>query len=182
LDAIPDMMFRCRADGTLIDFKPAKDFQETVPQNIFIGKKVQDVLPQNFADRIVSSNKLNVKIGEIQIVEYQLQVKGKLCDCEARIVLCTEDEIIAIVRDITERKRSESEFQRQAAAMAAASDGIGIINDRSEVIYANAAKLKIYGYESATEMLGKSWKIFYQGEELQRFERELMPDLARKDT
>ncbi|NJR22398.1 MAG: PAS domain S-box protein [Richelia sp. CSU_2_1] len=46
LDAIPDMMFRCRADGTLIDFKPAKDFQETVPQNIFIGKKVQDVLPQ----------------------------------------------------------------------------------------------------------------------------------------
>ncbi|MCU0545905.1 MAG: PAS domain S-box protein [Oscillatoriaceae cyanobacterium Prado104] len=180
LDAIPDMMFRCRADGTLIDFKPAKDFQDTVPQNIFIGKKVQDILPQSFAEKIVDSNNSDVTIGEIQIVEYQLQVKGKLCDCEARIVFCTEDEIIAIVRDITERKRAESELQRQAAAMAAASDGIGIVNADGEVIYSNAAKLKIYGYESAAEMLGKSWKIFYQGEELQRFEREIMPDLARK--
>ncbi|MGB3265346.1 MAG: PAS domain S-box protein [Microcoleus sp.] len=181
LNAIPDMMFRCRADGTFVDFKPAKDFRTIVPRNnIFIGKKAQDIFPANFADKILSYNKKVVDDGEIQIVEYQLPVNGQMRDFEARIVFCTEDEIIAIVRDITNRKRFESKLQRQAAAMAAASEGIGIVNSSGELIYANAAQLKIYGYNSLEEMLGKSWKIFYEGAELARFEREIMPTLARQ--
>ena len=180
LNAIPDIMFRCRGDGTLVDFKPAKNFRNLVPKNIFIGKKIQDILPAAFAKKILSYNKQAVDHGEIQIVEYQLSVNGQVCDFEARIVFCTEDEIIAIVRDITERKRSESAIQRQAAAMAAASEGIGIVNADGEMIYCNAAKLKMYGYDSPEELLGKSWKIFYEGAELQKFEQEVMPALVQK--
>ncbi|MCW6048792.1 PAS domain S-box protein [Lyngbya sp. CCAP 1446/10] len=180
LNAIPDMIFRCRADGTLVDFKPAKDLQTLVSANIFIGKKAQDILPAAFANKILSGNQQAIDTGEIQVVEYQLPIKDALCDFEARIVFCTDDEIIAIVRDITSRKRFESKLHRQAAAMEAASEGIGIINASGEVIYANAAKLKIYGYNSLEEMLGKSWKMFYEGAEFQRFEREIMPALARQ--
>ncbi|MEG4801565.1 PAS domain S-box protein [Microcoleus sp. ARI1-B5] len=180
LNAIPDMIFRCRADGTFVDFKPAKDLQTLVPENIFIGKKAQDILPAAFAEKIVSGNQQAIETGEIQVVEYQLQIKDALCDFEARIVFCTDDEIIAIVRDITSRKRFESKLQRQAAAMAAASEGIAIVNASGELIYANAAKLKMYGYNALEEMLGKSWKIFYEGAEFARFEREIMPALARQ--
>ncbi|WP_293350370.1 MULTISPECIES: PAS domain S-box protein [unclassified Microcoleus] len=180
LNAIPDMIFRCRADGTFVDFKPAKDIQTLVPENIFIGQKAQDILPAAFAKKILSGNQQAIEIGEIQVVEYQLPIQDVLCDFEARIVFCTDDEIIAIVRDITSRKRFESKLQRQAAAMAAASEGIGIVNASGELIYANAAKLKIYGYNALEEILGKSWKIFYEGAELARFEREIMPTLARQ--
>jgi PAS domain S-box-containing protein len=180
LDAIPDMMFRCRADGTFVDFKPAKDLRALVPENIFIGKKAQDILPPVFAEKIVSGNKQAMETGEIQVVEYQMPVKGELCDFEARIVFCTHDEIIAIVRDITSRKRSESELHRQATAMAQASEGIAMLNADGEVIYCNAARLKIYGYDSLEELLGKSWKVFYEGAELQRFEQEVLPVLVQK--
>ena len=180
LNAIPDMIFRCRADGTFVYFKPAKDLDTLVPDNIFIGKKAQDILPAAFAEKIWSGNQKAIDTGEIQVVEYQLPVKDAMCDFEARFVFSTDDEIIAIVRDITNRKRFESKLQLQAAAMAAASEGIGIVNPRGELIYANAAKLKIYGYSSLEEMLGKSWKIFYEGAELQRFEQEIMPVLARQ--
>ena len=180
LNAIPDIMFRCRGDGTLGDFKPAKNFRNLVPKNIFIGKKIQDILPTAFAQKILSYNKQAVDHGEIQIVEYQLSVNGQVCDFEARIVFCTEDEIIAIVRDITQRKRSESALHRQAAAMAKASEGIGIVNAGGELIYCNAATLKIYGYDSPEELLGKSCKIFYEGAEMQRFEQEVMPALVQK--
>jgi len=180
LNAIPDMIFRCRADGTFVNFKPAKDLYTLVPENIFIGKKAQDILPAAFAEKILCGNQHAIDTGEMQVVEYQLQIKDALCDFEARIVFCTEDEIIAIVRDITNRKRFESKLHRQAAAMAAASEGIGIFNASGELIYVNAAKLKIYGYNSVEELLGKSWKIFYEGAELERFEREIMPALARQ--
>ena len=181
LNAIPDMMFRCRGDGTFVDFKPAKDFRTIVPKNnIFIGQKVQDILPADFAKKILSYNKQAVDSGEIEIVEYQLTVNGQMCDFEARIVFCTEDEIIAIVRDITQRKRSESALHRQAVAMAKASEGIAILDAGGEVIYCNAARLKIYGYDSLEELLGKSWKVFYKGTELQRFEQEVVPALVQK--
>jgi PAS domain S-box-containing protein len=180
LNAIPDMIFRCRADGNLVDFKPAKNLQTLVPANIFIGQKAQDILPSAFAEKILSANQQALDTGEIQVVEYQLQIKDALCHFEARIVFCTDDEIIAIVRDITNRKRFESKLHRQAAAMAAASEGIGIFNASGEVIYANAAKLKMYGYNSLEQMLGKSWKMFYEGAEFTRLEREIMPTLIRQ--
>ena len=180
LNAIPDMMFRCRADGTFVDFKPAKDLHTIIPENIFLGKKVQDILPSAFAEKILSGNKQAQDNCEIQIVEYLMSLNGEMYDFEARIVFCTDEEIIAIVRNITERKRSESAIQRQAAAMAVASEGIGIVNADGEMIYCNAAKLKMYGYDSPEELLGKSWKIFYEGAELQKFEPEVMPALVQK--
>ncbi|MEG4578194.1 PAS domain S-box protein [Microcoleus sp. MON1_C5] len=180
LNAIPDMIFRCRADGTFVDFKPAKDFENILPQQALIGKKAQDLLPTAFAEKILSGNQKASDNGEIQVVEYQMPVNGELYDFEARIVFCTEDEIIAIVRDITQRKRSESVLQRQAAAMAQASEGIAIFSADQEVIYCNAARLKIYGYDSLEEILGKNWKTFYQGAELQRFEQEVLPTLMQK--
>ncbi|MEG4233152.1 PAS domain S-box protein [Microcoleus sp. Pol11C3] len=180
LNAIPDMIFRCRADGTFVDFKPAKDFDNLLDKKRIIGKKAQDILPAAFADKICSGNQQALETSEIQVVEYQMPVNGELYDFEARIVFCTDDEIIAIVRDITQRKRSESVLHRQAAAMAQASEGIAIFNAAREVIYCNAARLKIYGYDSLEEILGKSWKRFYQGAELQRFEQEVLPTLMQK--
>lgn len=180
LNAIPDMMFRCRADGTIVDFKPAKDFRNFMPEDVFLGKKVQDVLPPAFAEKILSGNKQAIENGDIQIVEYQMSVNDEFYDFEARIVFCTEDDIIAIFRNITDRKRSESALHRQAAAMAQASEGIAILNADGEVIYCNAARLKIYGYDALEELLGKSWKIFYEGVELQRFEAEVVPALVQK--
>ncbi|MEG3875994.1 PAS domain S-box protein [Microcoleus sp. herbarium7] len=180
LNAIPDMIFRCRADGTFVDFKPAKDFDIFLDKKIVTGKKAQDVLPAAFAEKILLGNQQALDTGEIQVVEYQQSIKDAVCDFEARIVFCTDDEFIAIVRDITQRKRSESKLQRQAAAMAAASEGIAILNAAGDVIYCNAARLKIYGYDYLEELLGKSWKVFYEGAELQRFESEVVPALVQK--
>jgi PAS domain-containing protein len=53
LNAIPDMIFRCRADGTFVDFKPAKDFDNILPPKRVIGQKAQDILPAAFAEKII---------------------------------------------------------------------------------------------------------------------------------
>jgi len=84
-----------------------------------------------------------------------------------------------VARDVTARKRSEQLMLRQAAFMKAAMDGMAILDERGNFAYVNDAHARIYGYEDADELLGKTWEVLYHGQELERFQREIMPAFFR---
>lgn len=121
LNAIPDMMFRCQLDGTFIDFKPAKNLETVVPPSAFIGKKVQDVLPLELARKMLQLYDRAIFTSEVQILEYQLPVGNRMGDFEARIVSSENNELISIVRDISDRKQAEVEIRLLLAATQAIS-------------------------------------------------------------
>ncbi|HEY9743068.1 MAG TPA: PAS domain S-box protein [Coleofasciculaceae cyanobacterium] len=127
LNGTPDMMFRCRADGTFVDFKPAKDMKTLVPPSVFIGKKVQEILPPPLPQRVMQAYEQALLSDKTQIVEYQLPSDGELHDYEARIVAKDRDEFIAIVRDITERKRTESALRQQKELLQTIFDHIPVM-------------------------------------------------------
>lgn len=80
---------------------------------------------------------------------------------------------LGTAQDISDRKRAEEVMQRQLAAMEATIDGIGIVNSNGEYIYANKAYVDIYGYDSPTELLGKTWREIYYPDEIARFEGDI---------
>lgn len=88
--------------------------------------------------------------------------------------------IIGTVQDITERKKAEEKLKQQSNAMEAATVGIAILDNNSNYVYLNNAHIKVYGYSSLDELIGKSWKILYYSDELQRFEKKIMPELFLK--
>ncbi len=110
LNAIPDSMFQIGKDGTLVNYKAAKD-NVLIPPNDFLGKKLDEVFPQEVAQPIMKCIERALQIGDIQIFEYQMLVNNKLLDFEARIATSAEDEVMVIVRDITERKRAEADIR-----------------------------------------------------------------------
>jgi len=116
LDAIPDAMFRLRNDGKILDFKRAKNFDPYIPENEFLGKNLTDILPEIVSQQIMLSIKQTLTNG-IQKIEYQLPIQGKVCDYEARMVVCGEDEVVSIVRDISERKQVEIELRKSKEAV-----------------------------------------------------------------
>ncbi len=79
------------------------------------------------------------------------------------------------VHDITERKRAEETLHSQSAAFRASMDGIAILSGKGELIYMNDAHAELYGYDSPSEMLGKTWHMLYDPEECKRFEEEILP-------
>ena len=84
---------------------------------------------------------------------------------------------LAMVEDITERKNIEGRLKQQTEAMEATVDGMAILSKEEKYIYLNKAHAKIYGYDSPMEMVGKSWTILYDCDELQRFKNDIMPKL-----
>ncbi|MCL6433865.1 MAG: PAS domain S-box protein [Leptolyngbyaceae cyanobacterium HOT.MB2.61] len=115
LEAIPDMLFRYDRNGIHLDFFPSIDWDTVVPPEFFLGKSLEEVLPINVAHQIVAAIGRALDTGKLQLIEYQLELKGELHDYEARIVTSGENEVITIVRDITERKHIEAQLKQQAA-------------------------------------------------------------------
>lgn len=108
LNTIPDLMFRVKGDGTYLDFKPA-NFSNLIKPQIFQGLKVEDVMPQNIAKESMRYIQQTLETGEIQVFEYQLEISGEVSIYEARMIASGDDEVVAIVRDITARKNADLE-------------------------------------------------------------------------
>ena len=81
--------------------------------------------------------------------------------------------------DLTEQKLAQELLYRQLAAIETASDGIAILND-DKFIYLNQAHLEIFGYRKSEELIGQSWHILYEPEELARLEQEAFPILKER--
>jgi PAS domain S-box-containing protein len=102
------------------------------------------------------------------------------------------------VRDLSEQQRVEGELRRsredlearvrertgevfrQTKAMDAASEGIAIVAPGGTFLYMNAAHARVYGYERPEELLGGSWRGFYEGPQLEQFDREIFPAVLKE--
>ncbi len=108
LDAIPDLIFRVDREGTFLDYKADKADLYNQSEETIIGKKNRDITPPEFADLIDRHIRQTLESGKIQEFEYQMiHPKRGPRDYEARMVTSGKDEVIAVVRDITERKQME---------------------------------------------------------------------------
>ena len=81
--------------------------------------------------------------------------------------------IVGVSADITERKRSEYLLRQQSAAMRASMDGVAILDENGSYFYMNDAHAEIFGYGDPAELVGKTWRVLYDGDELTRLERDI---------
>jgi PAS domain S-box-containing protein len=110
LQAIPDLMFVQTPDGVYLDYHAQDPADLLVPPEVFLGKNMREVLPPDLAEDLAKCFKRTAETGEPQIHEYNLTIDGAERWFEARMVLVGEN-ILSVVRDITERKNSEAEIR-----------------------------------------------------------------------
>ena len=107
LDAIPDLMFRITQDGVLLDYKADNEGKLYVPVQKNIGGNIRDILPPEIADLTLHYIREALNSTAIQFFEYQLPAPEGLWSYEARLVVSGEDEVLAVIRNITDRKLAE---------------------------------------------------------------------------
>ena len=105
--ALPDVTYRIRRDlvcsGLFVPDEAAVPFS----RGEVVGRSLRDLLPEETAG-LLERTIAEVLGGRIAVtVDYPMAVDGERCVHEARCVPYGQDEILAVVRDITERRRAE---------------------------------------------------------------------------
>ena len=125
LAAIPDLIFVQDGDGMIVDYHmPAHEDLFALPES-FLAQHLNDVLPEEANSLIQPAFKAAVSSGDMQIIEYPLSDGDKIEFFEARMIAYSNDRVLSMVRDITERKRIE----QQNLELALQHERINIIAD-----------------------------------------------------
>jgi diguanylate cyclase (GGDEF)-like protein/PAS domain S-box-containing protein len=110
LSASPDLMLRIDRQGRVLAANAGAPGLLALPAKQMLGRSVGEVMPAAFADPILKHIARTLDSRAMQSFEYQDGVQ----DFEARVVICGADEVLAIVRDNTERKQLERQLAHQA--------------------------------------------------------------------
>ncbi|MET0980922.1 MAG: EAL domain-containing protein [Telluria sp.] len=133
LAAIPDTFFRMNRDGFYLDYEPGRGRmnglqgrglprrrdgvqEDAVPftSERCVGRHITEVLPKEIAARVMTQLGEVLRTEQVRSVEYELVRFGETQHFEARLVATGPSEVLGLVRDISERKRTEEQIRRLA--------------------------------------------------------------------
>jgi PAS domain S-box-containing protein len=156
LKAIPDLIIWMKADGTCIDSIEGDNVINIYAKSEAIGKNLYDMLPNNLGQLRRNAVKRALRTGRVQIYEHYLDIQTSLHYEEVRVVAVGEDRVLVIIRDITDRKRTELALreseERFRRAFRDAPIGMALIGLDDRWLKVNPALCHMFGYSEA-EML-----------------------------
>ncbi len=113
INAIPDIIIIIDGNYKIIDFSVNDNSKLLMTPNKFLNKNIYEVFPQELIDitkrnidKVLSTNSQSKE-------EYSLYINKELNYFEARYIKSSENEVLAIIRDITEQRHLESTLNDQ---------------------------------------------------------------------
>ncbi|MDX2242722.1 MAG: PAS domain S-box protein [Leptolyngbyaceae cyanobacterium bins.302] len=114
LNALPDLIIRMHRDGTYLDIKPATAFS-TELQNLKVGENIRNILPPKAAQQRLQATEAALETGEVQVYEFSLQNGNQQLRREARVLPLDVDEVLIVIRDLTQRNQIEDALRQSEA-------------------------------------------------------------------
>ncbi len=111
VSALPDLIMRMTGDGIYLDFFAATAFKSHGNPSL-VGKDISNNFPSELAKLRLYYMRQALETSTLQIYEQEIFVSDERRIEEVRIVVCGPDEVLVIVRDITDRKLIEEELRR----------------------------------------------------------------------
>ena len=108
--AMPDVLFLIDYKGILLNCQISNTNPMVISGEKLIGKSLLDVLPQLIAEQVITIIKKAIDTNELQIFEYSLDLPTEQKWFELRIISSALNEVLAISRDITDRKQAEAQL------------------------------------------------------------------------
>ncbi len=107
VQTIPDTIFRVNNRGFVTLFKPAKDSSLSLLTESPVGKNILKCFPQCLADKMQQAIAAALLTNSTQIFQYELIEDQAAQYIEVRVASIDNEDILAIVRDITNQIRLE---------------------------------------------------------------------------
>lgn len=146
LAANPDLMFVYSRDGVFLDFHTQSNQALFLNPQEFLNKKATEVLPKFLADLNQSAIDKLFETDEPQSFSYTIEIGGEMHYFDARLVKYGKNKALAIIRDITEKRKSEELIRQLASMVDLAPSAINVHDFKGNPIYTNQRNLDLHGY------------------------------------
>jgi|GEM_PF-1257038 len=113
LSAIPDLMLRVNGEGVYLDCVRGNLNLDAIP-NVEdpTGHPMADFLPPDVAQRHLQAIRRTLETGKLQVYEQQVKVGDRLQYEEVRVIRNGIDEVLIMIRDVSDRKRAEKALRQ----------------------------------------------------------------------
>ena len=161
IEGMPDILYRVNRDGVCVDYIADQKEHACYQENECVNKHLMEVLPLSVARLMLEAVENTLRTKTAQMAEYLLTVEGEVRFREARIVAQSEDEVLVIVRDITDRRRAEqqleSERRQNQLLLESIGEGIYGMDRAGNATFVNPAAAALLGY-APDELLGQNMR------------------------
>ena len=148
LDAIPDTILRIGRDGTILDVRNHDNTDAGTWTPGLVGQNLRSVcLPPEIIANLTYTIGEAMTTGVVQIVEYVVPAGGERWSYEARVVRCGENEVVAIVRDVTLHKQAVAREMQAERLSAMAQLVAGLAHESRNAFQRSQASLEILAVE-----------------------------------
>jgi len=163
LMANPDLLFIFDSGYNFIDYKAEVNDELYAEPADFIGKNIKEVLPRDLAELTIKKIELVNKTGRMQSYEYDIELDGEKIFFDSRLLKFGENTFLAIVRNISEKKKRDEETIRSHKLESLGIFAGGIAHDFNNILsaivgYISLARMKIDNKDKAVELLDEAEK------------------------
>ncbi len=170
--ALPDLLFMFNQNGDIVDFEASNTNLLYTPKEQFLGKNVTDVLPPSIASLTLKKIEETLCGADVSVYTYTLNVNGEERYFESRMVKSSHNEVLSVVRDITEREKALSKLLTLSKGIDQSPVSIVITDANGIIEFANPKFYDLTGY-TALEVLGSNPRIFKSGHHPKQFYTDL---------
>jgi diguanylate cyclase (GGDEF)-like protein/PAS domain S-box-containing protein len=103
----PDLFFLVAADGTILDYRAQNMTELYVSPTIFLGKSMLEVLPAKVGQQFSRVIAQVLESQSLVSIEYSLPMSEEEEHYEARLIPFQDNQVIAIIRNISDRLQAE---------------------------------------------------------------------------
>jgi len=159
IEVIPDIIFRISNKGVYLDVIASSDEMLLQSRKELLGKNLRDVLPEKIVISTLTHINKAIKSKTLQLFEYELEVPNGSFWFEARILPFGEDDVFALIRNITERKKMEESLrnsqQEFASLFQSNPEATLYLDKKGNIQNANLRFTELFGY-ALEEIIGKN--------------------------
>jgi two-component system, LuxR family, sensor kinase FixL len=106
---LSDLAFVVKKGGIIAELHAPKDNEFLLSPDYVVGKKVMELLPLSVGQQVMYHLEKTLRTGQSATFTCPFEVLGKAREFQIRAAASSTDEVIALVRDITDRRRLEKE-------------------------------------------------------------------------
>jgi PAS domain S-box-containing protein len=132
LQSLPDQMFILDKEGKYLEVYTSEDIQHPIPSSEIIGKTLNDFLAKDEAEKLLSKFNICFESRKLQVCEVEMMVNGNKKLYEARLSRLSKDNILAIFRNITDRRQAEYDIKVKNEELEALNEELSAVIEEME--------------------------------------------------